>query len=61
MPDASTAPDTRCPRCGARLSARAAEALLRARVARAEGRPVAVAADDPPFCGCCGLLIATDG
>lgn len=50
----------RCPRCGSRLGAQASQALARARQAQAAGRQVAVR-DDAPFCGCCGLLIATEG
>ena len=52
------APARRCPRCGAWLGARASAALVAQRQAQAEGQPVAVG-EDAPFCGCCGLLIAT--
>ena len=51
-------PALRCPRCGTWLGARASAALEAQRRAQAEGHPVAVA-DDAPFCGCCGLLVAT--
>ena len=54
----STSPALRCPRCGAWLSARASTALAAQRRAEGEGRAVAVC-DDAPFCGCCGLLVAT--
>lgn len=51
-------PALRCPRCGAWLGARASSALAEQRRAQDAGRPVAVR-DDAPYCGCCGLLIAT--
>lgn len=50
----------RCPRCGSRLGAGAARALLAQRRAETEGRTLAVT-DDAPFCGCCGLLFPTEG
>jgi hypothetical protein len=52
------APALRCPRCGAWLGARASAALEAQRRAQAEGRAAAVG-DDAPYCGCCGLLVAT--
>jgi hypothetical protein len=51
-------PALRCPRCGARLGHAASAALDEQRRAQAAGQPVAVR-DDAPWCGCCGLLIAT--
>ena len=55
---AAPEPALRCPRCGTWLGARASAALTAQREAQAEGLPVALG-DDAPFCGCCGLLVAT--